>query len=129
MGMRPALRVARRSGGGCRSGMADSSDNPRRAALRGLEESLRWHREAQAAPTAAKTPATKTPANPAAPPPDRRAKMPAKSATPSDAADNDLFLDDAAPPPALRRRLALPAFVRGRAMRRGLIALATLVTI
>src|SRR5262245_3156701 len=132
MGMRPDLRVARRSGGGCRSGMADSSDNPRLAALRGLEESLRWHRESQPMRTPAKSPTTPSAKPAATTPQSRPAPTAAKSVTPTETADDDhddLFLDTPPTPVVLRgRRFALPAFVRGRAMRRVAITLAALVT-
>jgi hypothetical protein len=83
--------------------MADSSDSPRLAALRGLEESLRWHREAQAAGTAAHAP---------------------------DSEPDDLFADEAPPPmPARRRRFAIPAVLRARAVRRVLITLTALVAV
>src|SRR5215472_13902866 len=42
----------RQTGGGCRSGMTEGT-NSRLAALRGLEESLRCHRRAQAAEASA----------------------------------------------------------------------------
>src|SRR5579871_1009388 len=122
MGMRPDLGNAWKSGGGCRSGMSDSGDNPRLAGLRGLEESLRFHREAQAAraPVGAPAAAT-TPAGPVAPEPE--------------ADDHDLFLDeihDEIPethPAILRRRRIIPAFLGGRIMRRVFVALAAIVTI
>src|SRR5512142_1835223 len=99
MGMRLDLRKTRESGGGCRSGMADSSDSPRLAALRGLEDSLRWHREAQASRTPARTPA----------------QMPEHAVAP-DAEPDDIFADEALPPmPIRRRRIAIPAVLRGRA--------------
>ena len=100
--------------------MADSGDRPRLAALRGLEESLRFHREAQVAPTAANTTA-KTPAPAKAP-----VKAPVMAVAPDDPPD-DIFADEA--PPVRRRRRAFPAFPGGRAMRRIAITLTVLVTI
>src|SRR5690349_3627257 len=105
MGMRLDLRSARESGGGFRSGMAERSDNPRFAALRGLEESLRSHRQAQVALTAAPA---QTPA----------------------AEPDDIFADEELPrTPVRRRRIAIPAMFRGRVMRRVAITLAALVVI
>src|SRR5215467_8698702 len=99
MGMRLDLRVAGKSGGGCRSGMADKSDSPRLAGLRGLEESLRFHREAQAARAPAKVPGKKSHIAPAGGPDDT----------------DDLFVHETSPefvhPVLRRRRLALPAFL------------------
>src|SRR5262249_10833864 len=114
MGMRLALGNLRRSGGGCRSGMADSSENPRLAGLRGLEGSLGTHREAQAA----RAPVRASLSASANPPVQHVASVD------EDEAD-DLFLDETPPQPVRRRRFALPAFVRGRAARRILIASAT----
>ena len=84
--------------------MADSSDNPRLAALRGLEESLRSHRQAHAARTPARAP---------------------------EGEPDDIFADDALPAEMLvrRRRIAVPAVLRGRAVRRILVTLAAFVCI
>ena len=79
--------------------MTDSSDSPRLAALRGLEESLRWHRQAQAA------------------------LPPAEAAAPADVAV------DEHPKPIRRRRIGTPALLRGRVMRRVLVGFATLAVI
>ena len=83
--------------------MTDSGDSPRLAALRGLEESLRWHRHTQAALPAAEP-----------------------------VADDDNIFDDTpgeTPAPIRRRRFALPGFLRGRAMRRVVVGLATLLAV
>jgi hypothetical protein len=108
--------------------MADSGDSPRRAALRGLEDSLRGHREAQASREAASTPAAQA-----------SAKASARVAEPEPYTDDDLFIDEAPPvdygiddaPPLHygRRRFALPAFLGGRAVRRVLIAFAALFAV
>src|SRR6266700_733229 len=88
-----------RQAGDARSGMTDRTDSPRLAALRSLEESLLSHRRAQAVPVMA-------------------------------AADEPTGLSRGA-------RLALmiesivcvPAFVRGRRMRRFLIGVATVIAL
>jgi hypothetical protein len=94
--------------------MSDSSDSPRRAALRGLEDSVRWHREAQASRAPAST----------------LAQTPAQAVAP-DAEPDDLFADEELPPamPVRRRTIAIPGILRGRAVRRVLITLAALVAI
>src|SRR3954447_9620580 len=114
MGMRLDLRRPRASGGGCRFGMADRSDSPRVAVLRGREKSWHWHREAEASRTAAGTSA-QTP-----------------DADPDDLfADEDLLPDQDLPRamPYRRRRIGVPAFLRGRAVRRILVTFTTLVVI
>src|SRR5262245_57490929 len=142
MGMRLDLHVAGKSGGGCQSGMADKSDSPRLAGLRGLEESLRFHREAQVEPAAAKTPGQKT--APGAPP--SKASVPSKKShkkshvnssvqavAPEPDDIDDLFMDETPPaavhPVLRRRRLALPAFLAGRVARRVMVALAALFVV
>src|SRR5215471_17595949 len=113
MGMRLDPGSVGRSGGGCRSGMADSSNSPRLAALRGLEESLRWHREAQASPASARAA-------------DRTGETAPAQAHASEEPD-DLFADDIVEAPAhpIRRgRIALPEFFRGSAVRRALVTVA-----
>src|SRR5690349_25172800 len=101
MGMRLDLRVAGKSGGGCRSGMADKCDSPRFAGLRGLEESLRFHREAQAAPAPAKPRGRMAASNA----PDSPVRAAASVAEPDDI--DDLFVGETSPEavhPVLRRR-------------------------
>src|ERR1700757_903373 len=92
--------------------MADSGDNPRFAALRGLEESLRGHREAQASRAPASAPAP--------------IKVPAKVVAPKHEHDDadDLFIDETPAPIHYGRRSALRAFLGGRVVRRVLIAFA-----
>ena len=97
--------------------MADSADSPRLAALRGLEQSLHWHREAQASRTPVGAPAPARASAQVAPEPEH------------DDAD-DLFIDetiDETPVPIhYGRRSALRAFLGGRVMRRVFVAFAAL---
>jgi Protein of unknown function len=97
MGMRLDLWRERQTWRGCRSGMTDRSDSPRLAALRGLEESLRCHREARAA------------------------RAPAPAAAAADEQPQSIR--------PMRRRLTLPAFLGGRAMRRVVVAGAALLAV
>src|SRR5437763_7606869 len=100
--------------------MADSADNPRHAALRGLEDSLRGNRDAQASRAAASTPPARTPP---------RAKASARMVAPEPDAEDDLFIEETLPPILRRRRIGLPAFLGGRVVRRVLVAFAALFVI
>src|ERR1700760_32913 len=90
--------------------MADSGDSPRHAALRGLEDSLRWHREAQAS----RAPAASTPAS-------------GNAAEHELDIEDDLFIDETPAPIHYGRRcFVLPRFLGGRVMRRVFVAFAAL---
>ena len=94
--------------------MSDKCDSPRLAALRGLEESLRSHREAHAARACA--------------------AKPVKAVAPAPEPDepDDLFIDETPPTalhPVLRRRFVLPEFLGGRAVRRVLYTCAGLIVV
>jgi hypothetical protein len=83
--------------------MTDSTDNPRLAALRGLEESLLSHRRVQAM------------------------RAPASAAAPADV--HPAPVNEHGISILRRRRFGVPAVLYGRGMRRCLVALATLVAI
>jgi hypothetical protein len=103
--------------------MAEKSDSPRLAGLRGLEDSLRFHREAQVARVPANPPGQMTAADtPAAADPH------VVSPEPDDI--DDLFIDETPPvavhPVLRRRRGVLPGFLTGRVARRVMFAFAAL---
>jgi hypothetical protein len=118
--------------------MADKSDSPRLVGLRGLEESLRFHREAQVerapanAPGQTTAPSARLP-KASAPSKTSHVNSPVQAGAPEPDDVDDLFIDEtpsAAVHPVLRRRrLALPAFLGGRVARRVMVALAALFVV